>query len=431
MKKKNNDISFLGRIILFFKTLNEKIRNLHFFDKFLKKQKALAGYENEESPIEAKLSFGLGIARVVSISALCLLLALVLIFGGRIVSYENVYYMFKDISYISSFNESRPGSLSYSQPFSRQDFASFKNGLAVVSDSEIKFFTSTGRTSLTAGSGYTNPKICTSNDYVLIYDQGRRSYSIYNSFISVFSETLDFPISYADMSPDGSFCIVTKSGDYGSVVRIYDNQFNLEAQYSKNDYILSAELSENGKHIVILSLDASEGESKVSLTVLKRGDSKPLHTEVLNGLIPYKATFVSNDRIALICSDSSSVYDLRGNRKDNFVYPYELVFAKDTYEGYAFVFNENGVSSESFVVCFNENGSLAYSRQIDDRIYDMQLYGKYVYLLLENEILRIDSALGITSSAHISSNDGKLVIFSESDVAVCTKTTAYCVTFNQ
>ena len=432
MKRRNDDsdISFLGKIILFFKTLKEKLLGLHLSERFLKNQREIAGYENENSPYEAKLSFGFGIASRISLALLCIILAVVLIFGGSIISYENVYYMFKDISYISSFSEGRPETLSFSKPFSNQDFGSFKNGLAVAGDSEIKFFTSTGRTTLVSGSGYTNPKICTSNSYALIYDQGRRSFSVYNSFISVHSETLDYPVSYADMAPDGSFCVVSKSNDYGSVVRIYDNSFKLESQYSKNDYIISAEMSPNGKYVAVLSMDAEGGESKVSLAVLKRGESKPLHTELISGILPYRAEFLSDDRIALICSDNFSVYDLNGNRKNNFVYPCTPEFISISEGNCCFLFNENGVSNDNVIVSFDSNGNLKNSTVIGERVTDMRSNNKYVFLLCEGKAVRVDLAFGATVSTAFDQSDARLVIFSNGEVVACTENTAYYISFN-
>ena len=217
-KKEEHEISFLGRALLLWRSLKNKLRELHLFKKIAERQKRLAGYCDGNCTRETKIAYGFGMARFVAVSLLCIFLALVLIFGGSIISYENVYYMFKDIEYINSYTEGRPQTLSYSKPLTHQSSGVFKDGLAVVSDSEFKFFTSTGRATLSIGSEYSNPKICTSDSYALIYDQGNRSFSVYNSFVCMYSETLDYPISSAHMSKNGSFCIVTRTKDYGSAV---------------------------------------------------------------------------------------------------------------------------------------------------------------------------------------------------------------------
>ena len=281
-----NEISHLGKIFLFFKSLKERFEKLKLVNRTVEKQKELAGYEGAESPAETKISLGFWIARIIAIILLSLILVLSLIFGGRIISYDNVYYMFKDIGYVNSFNESMPQTLSYSNPLTNQDFACFKGGLAVVGDSEFKFFTSSGRATLTQGSEYSDPKICTSDSYALIYDRGNRRFSVYNSFVSLYSETLDFPISSAHMADNGSFCIVTKNKNYGSCVKTYGNDFKLISEYSKNDYIISAEMSANGKYMVVLSLDSENGSAKTMVDLVQIGKEELKFSVELRGVMP-------------------------------------------------------------------------------------------------------------------------------------------------
>ena len=261
-KSRDKDTSWLGKTLLFVGNFFNKLKSIHPFRKAISKQKELAGYCGVDSTPEAKLAYGFGLARFYTVIVLCVLLSVVLLFCGSIFSYEKVYYMFKDIEYINSFNEARPQMLSYSKPLTNQSISVFKDGLAVASDSEIKLFTSTGRATLSIGSEYSNPKIVASNSNILIYDQGNRSFSIYNSFVCLYSEKLDFPISSAHMSSGGEFCLVTKSKDYGSVVRVYNSKFKLEYEYSRNDYMISAKLSNDGKHLAIVSLDTANGVGK-------------------------------------------------------------------------------------------------------------------------------------------------------------------------
>lgn len=429
MRRKDEDISFLGSVVLRFRSIKSRITELHLLRKLLNKQKEFSGYNGENSPCEAKLSYAFSIAKLCSISLLCILIVAVLVFGGSIFSYENVYYMFKDIGYISSFSESRPETLSYSQPFSNQDFSEFKNGLAVAGDSEIKFFTSTGRTTLSEGSGYTNPKICASDSYVLIYDQGKNSYTVYNSFIKVHSETLDYPISCAAMADDGGYCIVTSSGDYGSVVRVYNNKFALDYQYFKNDHIISAELSPNGKHLAVVSLDASMGEGLASLNVIKGGSDAPAFKETFRDVLPYRVSFLNNDRVLLVCADEAFVYDLSGNRKNSFTYPDELSYLSVAQDSFALLFSDNTVKGGNTLAVFDSNGSLIYSGVTEGRVNDMQLMGERVYLLCDSFIQRIDVKFRGSVKTDISVNEARLLVFRSGDVLLCTSNSAHYISF--
>lgn len=430
MKKRRDgdDISFLGKVFLFFRTLWEKIREIHIFERIVKGQKSLAHYDGAQSPYEAKLSFIFGMIRVVCIVALCVLLVLTLIFGSRIISYENVYYMFKDIGYISSFNESRPESLSYSKPVQNQSFGTFKNGLAVVSDSEIKFFTSTGRVTLTQGSQFVNPKITCSSSNALIYDQGRRTFSVYNSFIALHSEELDFPISYADMSDKGNFAVVTKSTKYGSVVRMYNSDSELEGEYLKNDHVLCANVSEDGRHVAVLSIDAEKGESVVSLNIVSSKGANVRNTLVLKGIMPYSCEFISKDRVALLCNDRVAVYDLDGDLKEETKFDSTLTHASFAAEGFVLAF-EGGADGRQIKV-FDRNGNVAYKGWLKGNVRDVKLSGNYAYVLLDNEIVRIETAFGIKRTSELLFENAQLVSFEDGGIMVCTDRVAYYISFD-
>ena len=430
-RDKDNDISFLGKVILFFRLHDEKYKFTRLPQKIVNKQKDLAGYEPGETVVEAKLSFGFSMAKVFAISVLCIFLAVVLLFGSSIMSYENVYYMFKDISYISTFSETRPETLGYSRSVGNQAFASFKNGLAVAGDSEIKLFASTGRVTMSAGSEYTNPQICTSDSYILIYDQGSCSFSIYNSFICVYSETLDYPISSASMANDGSFLIVTKSATYRSAVRIYNKKFKLETEYLKNDLVISAELSSNGKYAAIASLDTEGGEAKVTISVLERGKKNlKSSTMITDSSMPYLLTFLSGNRIALVCSEGLSVYDLNGNRKNTFLYPYKLSRVAHTSGGIALLFDERDAGANELLVAFDDNGDMKVTVKISGSVSDMKMNKDNIFLLCDGQIIKVDSTFGHTSTEKFFEEGARIVLTASGELIACTSSLAYYLTFD-
>ena len=429
-ERKDKDTSFLGRIFLFFKNLFERIKDLQIFRKIVDHEKAVAGAEASDSPTEAKIAFVFGMSRISAIALLAILLVIVIVFGGSTVAYDNVYYMFRDIAYINSFSESRPASLNYSRPFENQDFTTFKNGLAVAGDSEIKLFTSTGRATLVGGTNYTNPKICSSDSTVLMYDQGRLSFTVYNSFVSLHTETLDYPISSADMAPDGSFCIVTRSDEYGSVVRVYDNKFRLESEILKNDYVISAEMSPDGKCLSVLSLKASEGEGVTVLSVIERGKTRERSTVEMKGTMPYTASYIAGNRIAVICSDCSCVYDLSGNLQQKYDFPSRLINMSVSEGGFALLFADKDVNAGYILQVFGENGNLINTFKLLGQVSDVELSGNYAYILFDTEIKRIDVLFGTSSSASFSEDSAILVPFSDGTIMACTNTVAYYISFN-
>lgn len=427
--KKNDDISLLGRIIFFFKSIKNKIDKAELPKRFINQQKELANCNGEGSSCAARLSFGFNITKIIFTVLFCLFTVSALIFGNRILSYENVYYMFKDINYITDYNESLPSTLSYSEPFTNQNFAAFKNGLAVVSDREYKFFTSTGRTTLMLGSDYTNPKILTSNSTALIYDAGKSRYSIYNSFIELHSDELEYPISIADIADDGSYVLVTRSKNYATSAKLYNSQFELVTEYSKNDYIISAKMTPDGKYTVIMSLDSLDGDEKMSISILKKGEQK-LHSQFeAVGSMPYSCEIISDNRIVVFYQNKFVIYSFDGTVKTEYRYPTQLTYISFAGDSFILVFKDNNVNS-SILMMFDKNGTLSHFERLEKSIYSIAKADKYVYVLCEKEILRIDTMWGSIKSIPFVSESGELLALPNGEILLCTPISAYRLDFD-
>ncbi len=429
MKKRKDEISFLAKLILFFRRIKKKISSLRIFGRINERQKALSGYSGRDGSEESRLSYGFGIAKVTAAFLLAVLLIVTLLFGSGVVSYEKIYYMLKDISYIKSFDEGMPDSLSYSEPVQNQVFADFKNGLLVASDSELKLFTSTGRVTLTEGSEFTNPRVSVSSGYALIYDQGRKAFSIYNSFVKLYSERTDYPIALADMAENGQFLIVTSSSKYSSVVKIYSNDFSMICEYSKNDRVISASLSENGRFAAITSLSAQDGESRVSVSILDTKKNEVVSELLLSGDMPYMCEFLSNERIVLILDSRVCVINRRGDIIGEFAYPSSLERIDIQGDGFALLFSENGGGKKSLDV-FDKDCVIVFSKQVGGSVKDMRLSDGAVYILKSREVVRISTSLGTEAVKETHLDNARLLVLGDGRLLVCSQTAGSYISFD-
>ena len=430
MKKKDNDISFLAKVILFFRGIRERIAALRIFQRISDRQKVLSAYSGKNISEESRISYVLGVAKVVTVAFLSILLVITLIFGSKLISYEKVYYMVKDISYIKSFYESTPESLSYSKPVQNQTFEGFKNGLLVTSDSEIKLFTSTGRVTLSEGSEMVNPRVSTSNGYALIYDQGRRSFSIYNSFVSLYSENTEYPIALADMADDGEFLIVTSSSRYASVVKIYDSEFKQTAELSKNDRVISASLSPNGRYAAILSLDAKDGAAQTTVTILDCRNNKIISSTVKSGSMPYKAEFLGNDRIAIFLDDKVCAIDKNGKSIGEYIYPSDVERIDVQGDRFAILFSPAKGEKSAKLTVFNASCSVVFSTNVSGNVRDVEIGGGYVYVLKSKELVRINTLLGIVSTKDVNVDNHSIVAFEDGRVIACSAAAGTYISFD-
>ena len=394
------------------------------------RQRTLSHYTGKGSPEESKISYILGISKVVSAFVLCILLVLTVIFGSGAISYEKVYYMFKDISYIKSFDEGAPESLSYSRPVQNQVFEVYKNGLVAASDSEIKMFTATGRVTLTAGSEMVNPRVSTSSGYILIYDQGRKSFSVYNSFVKLYSEHTEYPVAFADMSDNGEFLVVTSSAKYASVVKIYNGEFKLQSELSKNERVIWASISSNGRYAAVMTLGASAGEAKVKVSVLDCKKGEVISETDVSGSMPYRCDFLSNDRIVILLDDKALVISREGRAVGEYVYPASAQRIDVYKDRFAILFSEGAISGQKQLSVFDSGCSNIFTASVEGSIRDLELSGSYVYLLNSKEAIRISTTLGTRSVKDVYADTVALVAFDDGRVAACSAAPGVYISFD-
>ena len=120
---------------------------------------------------------------------------------------------------------------------------------------------------------------------------------------------------------------------------------------------------------------------------------------------------------------------------------YDKNFKEDEcYEFYgssirAFSVNTHGVSiivgsqSQKRVVVFNDKGNMIYDEPITQNVSAIAQSGEYVFLQTANGVTRIDS--GNKKSEFLSSDGGKLLIYSDDTAMVCTDARAEYLVFGK
>ena len=416
-QKANSDIGPLGKAIFYVR----KIRDLALIQKIISKERAIIKARCGSDTGYAEYAIKINILKKLLVVALILTIFLGVIFSAGRLDINNIYYSAMDIWYMNSYAEASSNILNYTKASTRDDYALYKNGLVAASGSEVKIFNATGRVTLTSGDIFANPAIITSNKYVIVYDLGGSKFSVYNSFKRIETVTLDGTIAYASMSTDGGFAIVEKTQDYNSVTHIYDNDCKHVSAYYTNEYVIAAQMSQNGKYTAVISSSAEHGNMTSTLTILKQ-NKKKVHAQIdVGDLTPYTCGFVSDNRIAVFYNDRVCVYNLRGKLKGEYVYPdSKLAYISYTQDGISLLFEDDLINGRNTLVVLNKNGKPKYSGQMSGSFTDMEMYGDYVFLLTNNGICKFNSKTKITTFKESTDTFGELLVCSKDKVLLCT-----------
>lgn len=401
------------------------IKNLKPIKRMISYEHAMAYSDDANNQEYAGLSYRFAVLRNLSVVSIVVLLICILFFGRNIVSYENFYYMLKDIGSMSSFAENNATSLNYSAPDSNQDFSIFKNGLAVAGDNELKLFTLTGRITLTEGVRFNNPVVESSDKFIIVYDRGGYKYSIYNSFVNLKSEQLDYPIYYVSVSTSGRFVIVTGSGEYRSSVLVYDDDYELIRICNKNDYVISADIDESGKFVVMTALVSNGGSYSTKVSVYNISTNRTRCEFTVNGTIPYEAKFISDNRFALFCRDRVIIYNTYGWKKHQYNYT-ESNLAQISIDGngFAMMFESGELDGETRLVVFNRNGFVLKNTIKKGYYNSMEKCGNYIFLLGDGGLEKFFYPLELSTYYQCDGVGGKVLVCNRNKVIICHDTYA-------
>ena len=178
-----------------------------------------------------------------------------------------------------------------------------------------------------------------------------------------------------------------------------------------------------------MSLNSSAGESRVTLNILNSSKGELISSVVLDGVMPYGAYFVSDNRVVLICDESTFVYDLKGELVGQYDYHGELTQIAVTNGGFSLLFDDASVNLGNLLLVFDDNAKLEHSAKLVGNVSDLKMHDKKVYLLFDKEILRIDSRYGSEQRADFVGENAEILVFDSGEVIVCTPVAAYYTPF--
>ena len=252
-------------------------------------------YEN----LASRLSF----ARVVLYMVLLVFVVVTIVSNHKLITYENLYYLAKDIGAATQTAQSQADSISYPISSAEADFALYRGGVAVSGCEVVTVMSGSGRQTLSENVAYADPCVRASDKFCLTFGRGENSFAVYNAFVRVHFETTEFPVYDAAMGDNGSFAIVTRSRDYTSEVVLYDGNMERLAGYHLNGYVTGIAMNTEGDRLGVVSVESKNNVWETKLTVIRVGNRITEATATVSGVAGSACGFITNDRFAVMFPD--------------------------------------------------------------------------------------------------------------------------------
>lgn len=358
-------------------------------------------------------------AQILLFVLLFLFVTIFVIANSESVTYENLYYFFKDFQIAVDNTDSSVEAIPYDTD-SNMTFATYKGGLAVAGTERIRLMTAAGRINSTSVLGFASPALSSTTDLLLVYARGENDCHIYNSFTKIHEEKLEGAIRTAYLSESGAYSVTTEDGEYESVVLVYGRNFEKRNKYNLNSYVIAAPLSDDGKTIAMLSYVCENGTYETRVRLAKVGSDQILCDASMSGEFPLGISFADSDSV-LVLTDGGlyRVTPKSGSvRATEWTDGYVGTFSLGT-NGAILVLRDDRKGTSDTIAISDEDGAILRYVEAQDTVLSVQECENYIFYRTDSELVRISVKTGECESLPCIETGGTLLAVSENTVLIC------------
>ncbi len=351
------------------------------------------------------------------------------LFNFKHITYDNFFYLVKDFNTAVDTENVNYETLSYDAS-TDQSFTLYRGGLAVVSRSKVSAFTATGRRTLNSNVAYSKPFVISSDKYLLVYDMGDSTFSVYNSFVKVYSEKLDYPITGACFSDSGRFAILTRSAEYDSEIIVYSEDFDRVAKYSRSAYAIDISLDKDGERLGAVYVETKNGIVDTKVVFYDVKEHKKLVEYSYSGEFPLSCSFLDGGGFAAITDGSVKIFgralDEKRTSQSYTSAEVSASFADGSY--IAVAFNNGIITDQNEIIVFDKKGELVYNKTILSAVEQLALCDGYVFAKSSTGVLRL--RMKDSSQQHLVCQDGTMLVYDKATALVCAQSKAVYLKFD-
>ncbi len=304
-----------------------------------------------------------------------LMILLLAVFGGVLllkfgeyITYDNFVYLMRDFNSVTD-SASDYTEVSY-QAQESDVYIPFRDGFAAVGNSRVVVFDVGGTPLLTEEVSLSYPAAAASEKYLLVYDIGGTTYSLYNSITRVIKQETDMPIVSASVADDGSYIIVTEGKESKYLVKFYNSAFKLKMTVRKDKYVTDAVISRNGEYFAVSSVYEDGAMFKGEVAFYKKGNGSEVSSYAYSTSMPMSAASHLDGGFTVLFDDAVRFYTHDGKTGGECTISGEKVTYFEARElGSMLICEANSIGTENRVYVFDREGKIKFDSVVRDRVY--------------------------------------------------------------
>ncbi len=265
-------------------------------------------FSSPSVPYYENLASRLSFARIVLYMALLVFVIVTVISNHRLITYDNLGLLAREIGASTRTAQSQADRLSYPISATSADFVRYRGGLVIAGSDTVTVMSSSGRKTLSVNVDYAGPEVRASDRYFLSFDRGQPSFSVYNTFTQVYKQATEFPVYDASVADDGTFAILTRSRTHTSEVLVYDSNMKPLFALRRTGYVTGMALSPDGETLGVVSMEDAGGVFETKITLVRITGRITEESVSVKGSVGSSCGFTTNDRFAVLLSDRLMVF---------------------------------------------------------------------------------------------------------------------------
>lgn len=312
--------------------------------------------------------------------------------GGDELS-EDIRYLFKYMN--SSAPELTDGDASVSFEGEGTTVTGiFRGDFAVLKKGTYKLYGFNGELIFSDTVSMTNPAMKTSGRYVLCYDIGGKTLKIYNSFSLIHTETYSYPIISADISDNGTYCVVTSEKGYHAAIYVYDSEFRILYRWlTAEKFAIDAAICESDDSRILVSCArASGGDFSGELIELSTKNDTVKSSTAIEGELPLQISFSGDGSYRVLTSSHFRVYDNNAGTVNEYDLTSNTIDIYRTKGKYTCIaVGKSSIGQERTALIYDAAGTLLYEFDIKSQLYDIAIDsdGGKIYILASEHLYTV------------------------------------------
>lgn len=367
-----------------------------------------------------KLSAKFKRAKLISAIALILFVVIMTASYRDVITLTNFQYLIRDLVITNTVYtyDTDQKIISYNTDINSV-FELFRGSLALSNTSGFSLYSLSGARIMNESHNYKNPALASSSSYLVVYDLGGNTYSVYNTLTKLDSQTLNYAIYAAAVSENGTYAVVSRDSEYRTVIHVYNSKCEKISQIMKDKLTTDISFSSDGKELIVATVYNIDGQLDSEITVCDPYSDEAPRAYMLTGIMAVRACMTKAGGFTVVTDKNLQFYNHSGVKLNE--YSYMGYMPSNSYcdsEYASLIFNKNVVGEENEIHIFDYEGNEKLEQKFEGRVVNTTRSGKYFYVLCSGSVVRINLETGEIKDLEIAENPSDIIV-SDENMLIC------------